>query len=161
MINYFQHRWPVLKGQEDTSILISIQPDDLFGDEYKMEEIPAQALGENLYKICAIPLLVHDLNLEDIVKADANRVYMQTTNDGGRYGFRLAVNIPSNHNDIEPAEFSAVVKYLQKKKYNIEFFSHTLIGVDVSDLKSAKKLAAELEKMVKNKLLMGYDTTRL
>lgn len=161
MTKIFQHRWPVCKDEADTSVFVKTQPDDLFGDEYQVEEIPAQAVGKNLYKICAIPLLVHDINLGDIVKADSSRSYVETVTDGGRFGFRLAINAPHSHDDEEPPEFKSVIKNLQKKNWNtIEFFSHVLIGVDTEHIKNAKKLAADLEKMVKKKRLIAYDTIR-
>lgn len=37
----FQHRWPVWKEEGDTCIFVNTQPDDLFGDEYQVEKIPA------------------------------------------------------------------------------------------------------------------------
>lgn len=159
MTKIFQHRWPAWEEICDTSIYIDTQPDDLYGDEYEVEEVSAQALGGNLYKVCAIPLLVHDINLGDIVKADDSRTYKDTVTHGGRLGFRLAVNIPNSHDDEEPAEFKSVIKRLQKKKWNIEFFSHALVGVDAGNSKDAQKLASELEKMVKKEWLIAYDTT--
>jgi hypothetical protein len=159
MTKIFQHRWPVWNDEADTSIFVHTQPDDLYGEEYELEEIPAQVLGEDLYKVCAIPLLVHNINLGDVVKADAARTYQETVTDSGRFGFRLAVNISDSHDD-EPAEFTSVINNLQKKNWNIEFFSHVLVGVDADNLKKAKKLSSELEKMVKKKWLIAYDTVR-
>lgn len=161
MTKIFQHRWPIGKDEENTSIFVNTQPDDLFGDEYEVEEIPAQALGNNLYKVCAIPLLVHDVNFGDVVNADASRRYKETVTDGGRFGFRLAINIPDSHAGEEAAEFQSVIKYLQKKKWNIEFFSHILVGVDADDINGARKLSSDLEKMVKKRWLIAYDTVRL
>jgi hypothetical protein len=161
MTKIFQHRWPVREDDADSSFLVRIQPDDLYGDEYELEEIPAQALGDNRFRVCAIPLLVHDTNLDDVIKADAKNMYAETITDSGRFGFRLGINVPDNHKHEEVAEFTRVIKKLKKKDCNIEFFSHVLIAVDASDEKNASKLSSMFEKMVKKKWLIAYDTVRL
>jgi len=115
MTKIFQHRWPVWKDEEDTSIFVNTQPDDLFGDEYKIEEILAQALGDSLYKICAIPLLVHDINLGDVVRVGTDRAYNETITDGCRFGFRLAINTPPHSHDDEGTSLKKLLNTFKRK----------------------------------------------
>lgn len=156
----FKHKQPVWEDKADTSVFVPLKKDDLFSEDYDFEEIPALLTENSQYKICAIPLLVHDINLDDVVKADSQRLYEKTVTDSGRYGFRLAINIPDSHTDENVSEFEEVIGYLEKQDCNIEFLSHLIVGVDVDNEKKARKLSGELSKMVSRKLLIAYDTTR-
>ena len=162
MAEVFKHRWPVWQNEVNTSIFVPVQKDDLYGEEYALEEIPAKAEGNGHYKVCSIPLLVHNINLGDIVETNTEMLYEKTVVDNGRYGFRLAINTPDTHESENIPEFERVIDSLVKKyNNNVEFFSHALVAIDVADRKSAKKISKYLEKMIVDEWLIAYDTIRL
>ena len=128
-------------------------------EEYDYEEIPVTLIDRNLYRLCATPLLVQDLNLDDIVMADDRGLYVDLVKDSGKFGFRVGMHIHHQDHD-ELSKYDAVVEELKKLNCDLEYYSHHLIGIVANNRWKARKVQNKLLKLVQQGLALGIETNR-
>lgn len=155
----FTHPHPVRANDIDSTVLVPIT-EEVYVDHYDYEKIPALAVGENLYRLQASPLVVRDLNLDDIVMADDNGMFIKLEKDNGKHGFRVAMQIHyDDHDDL--VKYEKVMARLEKLNCDMEFYSHQLVGIVASSRWNVRKLNRELIKLQAEDLILGVETNRI
>lgn len=154
----FTHAHPIKEDGIDSIVLVPvIEPG--YSEYYDYEEIPSMTVGSNLYRLHASPLLVRNLNLDDIVMADDNGMFVNLEKDSGKFGFRVGMQIHQDDHD-ELSKYNKVVDRLRKLDCDVEFYSHHLIGVVAKNRWKARKVQSGLLKLVNEGLIIGIETNR-
>ncbi len=81
-LRIFSHPKPIRFNLVNSTILVPVV-EDTYADEYDYEEIPAKTLRPYSYRLCVSPLIVRDLNVDDVILADDNGVYVRLEKDKG------------------------------------------------------------------------------
>lgn len=154
----FVHPHPIRKDEIDSTVLVRIIDED-YANQYEFEEIPAERIERNHYRLCASPLLVRDLNLDDIVMADDQGIFVNLVKDKGKFGFRVGMHIHYEDHD-EISKYEKVIEELEKLKCDIEYYSHHLVGIVANNRWKARKVQNKLLKLQEQGLILGIETNR-
>jgi hypothetical protein len=105
---------------------------------WRLEQLFARQVEENLFEVCCIPFFVYDLALGDVVatspEPDHAHLVSELVEPSGRYVFRVWFSDPSNPRDEVANELTASGSLL-------EWSSRNLMAVDASDRGSAQAIA--------------------
>lgn len=157
-IRVFTHPHPINDSAIDATILVPVV-EAVYSDHYDYEQVPASAIDRNLYRLQTSPLLVRDLNLDDIVMADDNGIFVELVKDSGKFGFRIGMEIHHEDHD-ELQKYDKVVEKLKELDCDIEFYSRQLVGVVAKNRWKARKVQKKLLRLVDEGLIIGVETNR-
>lgn len=155
---HFTHPYPIREDAVDSMIIVPVIEQGYI-EEYDFEEIPCKFIDVNIYQICASPLLVRDLNIDDLIMADDMGVFIKLMKDKGNFGFRVGMQTHNRNND-ELAKYEVVVEELKKLKCDIEYYSHNLVGIVARNRWKARKVQNRLLALMDQGLILGVETNR-
>ncbi len=130
----FTHPHPAWGDVADSEVKMLVE-DETTREIFDYELIPSKHQRNNLYQICAIPLVAYELNLGDIVELDSDHFITKIHTRGGRFGYRIAIFSESHNHHEDIINHEKVVNELYRKGYTLELNTHNLIAVDVDDEK--------------------------
>jgi len=148
------HTFPLLRKEAN---YLKILPAKGMPFGYSHEQIWLKKLKNSKYSVCCVPYLLYDLCIGDTIKFDNSNKGYELVASAGRYGFRAVF-------DIDKILGNEVLMKLKESsiKTNIEYETYlSLIAIDVKDIKSAREYSGFLRDLVKESIIVEYETIRM